>query len=918
MGLHERLFRLLLRLYPSGFRAEYGEEMTALFRRRLARAAGRPGVTGVGSVVRLWWRVLLDGLVTAAALRRRGGRPRRGAACAPASARPASSGATVSPSHVRKEDRMDSMLQDIRHAFRRLAKAPGFTAGAIALLAIGIGVNTSVFTLADALLFRAPPWSDPDRVVFVYQDSDDGDPSSSSYPATRDMAESEVFASVAAISPGEATWEREDGPTSASIEYVTASYLDVLGLSVTRGRWFGPEDDEVGEAPKAVVSEATWRTRFGADPDVVGRTIRLGGRPVTVIGVGPDELVGTYAPLHTDFWLSIASTVVGGPFRVANLDRRQDHWYDVRARLAPGVTVAQAQSAMDGLAGRLAEAYPSLNEGRGITVFPSDDVRLHPSEDDQLYLAGGLLGALAGLILLLTAANLANLLLVRGLSRSGEMAVRRALGARRGRVVRIFMVESLTLAIAGGALGVGLAVWVVATFPSLPIDMPLGAGIDLAIDGRVIAFSLALVVLTGVLFGLAPALRSARSDVAGVLRDDRASVAGGRSTIRLRNALVAAQVAASLVLVLGAGLLGRSLAALGDVETGVDADRVAYVQTDFGPAGLEGDALRQARDLLVERVRALPGVTAAGTSSQLPASFGGTTTTIVEGYSPASGTDAVEMAFAVVGDGYFEALGIPLVDGRLFQESDGATDDPRILVNEAAVRRFWPGESALGRRNRGQGSETWRTVVGVVGDAPVSSLAEHDRPIMYFSDRTANPSSPWVVARTDGAPAALLPALRKAVDELPYTVTLEAQGTLAQHFGDALDAPRFGALLLAAFSVLAVILAGLGIYAVVAFSVVRRAAEVGIRVALGARRADVVGMLVREVAVTVGLGLAVGLALAVPITGLLQGTLYGIDARDPLTVGAAVIFILSMALAAAWLPARRAARTDPVRALRAS
>ncbi len=927
-GGHEVLFRLLLRLYPDGFRAEYGEEMTALFRRRLDRAMGRSdagadGVVGmarVAAVVRLWWRTLGDALVTAVALRRRAGQPHRapGRAAARASIDAASATPKSPPTHGRREDRMDSLLQDIRHAFRRLAKAPGFTAGAIGLLAIGIGVNTSVFTLADALLFRAPPWSDPDRVVFVYQDSDDGDPSSSSYPATRDMARSEVFEAVAAISPGEATWERDDGPTRASIEYVTASYLDVLGLSVTRGRWFGPEDDEVGEAPKAVVSEATWRTRFGARPDIVGHTIRLGGQPVTVIGVGPAELVGTYAPLRTDFWLSIASTVVGGPFRVANLERRQDHWYDVRARLAEGVTVARARSAMDGLAARLAEAYPALNEGRDITVFASDDVRLHPSEDEQLYLAGGLLGALAALVLLLTAANLANLLLVRGLNRSGEMAVRRALGARRGRVVRIFLAESVALAVAGGALGVGLAFWVVSAIPGMPVDLPLGGGIDLAIDGRVIAFSLALIALTGVLFGMAPALRSTRDDVAGILRDDRASVGGGRSTLRLRNALVAAQVAASLVLVLGAGLLGRSLAALGDIETGVDADRVAYVRADFGPAGLDGDALRQARDLLVERVRALPGVAAAGITSQLPASFGGTTTTLVEGYTPASGTDAVEMAFAVVGPGYFEAMGIPLVDGRLFQESDGATDAPRILVNQASVRRFWPGESALGRRNRGETSETWRTVVGVVGDAPVSSLAERDRPIMYFSDRASNPTSPWIVARTDGAPAALLPALRQAVEELPYAATVTDQGTLAGHFGEALDAPRFGALLLAAFSVLAVVLAGLGIYAVVAFSVVRRSAEVGIRMALGARRGDVVGMLVREVALTVAVGLAAGLALAFPITGLLQGTLYGIDARDPLTAGAAVVFILAMALAAAWLPARRAARTDPVRALRAS
>ena len=904
MRVHEAAFRLLLGLYPRRFRREYGDEMTSLFRVRLARArkAGRM------AVARLWLGLVGDAVTNALAVRRGARLPRTNAA--PPVRR--------SPLPERREDRMETLWQDIRHAGRRLAQSPGFTLGAVALLAVGIGVNAAVFTVADTALLRPPVWSDPDRVVAVYQDSDDGDPSSSSYPATRDMAASPVFSGVAAISQTTLTWDGADGPTDVSGEYVTASYLDVLGLPVLRGRWFGPEDDVPGAAPKAVVSEGTWRSRLGADPDVVGRTIRIEGQPVTIIGVGPADLVGTYAPLRTDFWFSIASTALEGPYRVENLERREDHWYDVRARLAEGVTVAQSQSAMDNLATRLAEEYPALNRGRDITVFPSDDVRFHPGADGGLRLAGGLLAALAGVVLLLTCANLANLLLVRGLGRSGEMAVRRALGARQGRVARLFMIESLLLSAAGGGLGVLLAMWAVALLPSLPIPMPVVGGIELAVDGRVIAFSLALTAATGLLFGLAPALRSARTDVARVLRDDRASVAGGRATLRLRNVLVGVQVAASLVLVLGTGLLARSLAAMQAADTGVDADRVAWVRADFGQSGLDGDALRQAQEQLLDRIRAMPGVTAAGVTSRLPATGGGTTTTVVEGYTPPAGTDAVEMPYAVVGDGYFEALGIPLRAGRLFDDADADPANATILVNEAAARRYWPDQDPIGKRNRSQTGETWRRVVGVVGDAPVAGLTDLDQPIMYFPARRNPMAAPVIVARTDGRPDALLPALRQAVEESPYTVTIASQGTLASVFGSVLEAPRIGAALMGAFSLLALVLAGLGVYAIVAFSVARRSAELGIRMALGARGGNVVGMVVREVVATVAVGLIAGLALALAGATALEGLLFGISPRDPVTIALAVAFILAVSAAAAWVPARRAARTDPVSALRAS
>jgi putative ABC transport system permease protein len=813
---------------------------------------------------------------------------------------------------------MGTLLQDVRYAARHLRRSPLFTLGAVALLAIGIGANTTAFTVVDGLLFRPPPWSAPEEVVHVYQDSDDGEPSSSSFPATRDMAGSEVFRALAATTPSSATWEGPDGLERVATEYTTSAYMDVLGRSVQRGRWFEPENDVVGGAPLAVVSAATWRARFGSDPDVVGRTIRLNGQPVTIVGVGPEGLTSTVTPLRTDFWLSISATPVGGAFQVANLERREDHWYMVVARLAPEKTVQQAQSAMDALAARLAEEYPELNRGRGITVFASKDVRMHPEGDGQLFLAGGLLSAVVLTILLLACANLANLLLVRGLGRSGETAVRTALGAPRGRVARLFLLESLLLALAGGALGLLFTRWALAAVPMLPLADVVGGNLEVGIDGRVAAFSLALVGLTGVLFGLAPAVRSVRTDVAQVLRDDRRGTSAGRGTMRLRGLLVGVQVAASLVLVLGTGLIARSLTMLQTVDPGVDPDRVAYLRVDWSRAGLEGEQVRATLDELRARMAAIPGVTEVAMASRLPAERSGTTTTEVEGYTPPAGTNAVELPFAVVTDGYLEAMGIPVVAGRSFGDDDVPGEDGvSILVTEAAARRFWGDADPIGRRMRGQGSERWaRTVVGVVGNAPVSRLGEVAQPMFYYTTRQTSFAPSYVVVRSDGDPAALLAPMRRTLAEVSPSAVVSRQGTLASHFGGTLATPRMAARAMGAFSALALLLAGLGIYAVVSFSVARRTSELGIRMALGAERSGVVRMVVREVAGVVIAGLLVGLVVSALAASRLGGLLYGVEGLDPVSFGGAVLVLLAVAWAAAYVPARRASRADPVEALR--
>lgn len=893
-GLHVRVFRLLLRLYPRRFRDVYGEEMTRFIAERVERARGRKRRFGV---FRLWLSTVID--VTKTAIAERGDRPAR----------------TDGPRKGR--DPMSSFLHDVRYAARRLRRAPLFSVSAVAILAIGIGLNASVFNLVDTVLFRPTPFADRESIVHIYQDSDDGEPSSTSFPAYRDIAATpEVFAGVAATSDDGATWDAVDGPRRVSIEYATASYLPVLGLAPSRGRWFAPEHDRVGSEIAAVVTHRTWRTRMGSDPEVVGRTIRLNNQPVTIIGVGPERFNGEAGAMLIDFWLSISSTPLSGSYRVGNLDRRQDHWYQVKARLAPSVTVERAQAAMDVLALRLAGAFPELNEGRDITVFAHNDVRFHPQSDAGLVAVGAGVLVLAALVLLLACSNLANLLLVRGVSRGPEMAIRQALGAGRRRVARLLLLEALLLALIGGVSGLALAAWSVRLVPLLPLPTD-GAEIDLAFDHRVALFGVLVALATGLLFGLLPALRSARTDVATALRDESRGQSPGRGVTFLRGGLVAVQVAISMVLVIAAGLLARSLANAERVDPGVDAERIAVLATNLQQGGVTDGETAVVATQLLERIGALQGVERAALTTRLPVEPGGTTTQIVDGYEPAAGTGSVELPFAFVSRDYFETMGIRVIGGRTFTADDHAESPMVIVVNEAAARTFW-GEDAVGGRIRPQGAPDapWRQVVGVVTDVKVDGLQEPPTPMIYYSAEQAGIGSFAIVARAAGDPAALTGALRNALREVRPSLPVNRLITLEAHLGDALAGPRAAAALMGGFSLLALLLASLGVYAVVAFTVERRTQELGIRLALGATRSRIIGMVLVKSLVIVALGVAAGLTLAVPAMRGLEGMLFGVRAVDAITFIQATLLLLVAAAGAAFLPALRAARADPVEALR--
>lgn len=663
---------------------------------------------------------------------------------------------------------MHSFVSDLRYAARRLRQTPLFTVSAVTVLAIGIGLNATVFNLADRALFRPLPFEDAERVVHIYQDSDNGVPASTSFPAYRDMAAmNDVFSDVAATAQANAIWERADGPRDASAQFATASHLRVLGLTPYLGTWFDRRHDRVGAEMAAVVSYATWRAQMGSDPTVIGRTVRLNNQPVTIIGVGPRDFSGEANALVTDFWLSISSTPVVGPYQVANLEQRGDHWHTVKARLAPSVTVAQASAAMQGLAARLAEQYPAHNEGRGITVFAHDEVRFHPLLDRGLLASGVALIVVAALILLLACSNLANLLLARGISRNSEIAVRAALGADNLRIARLLLLEALLLSALGAAAGLALAAWSATLLSGVSLPAAAGVpagGLDIGFDHRVAAFGVVIAIVTALLFGLLPALRATRTDVAATIRDEGHGQSAGRGISVFRKVLVATQVAISIVLAVGAGLLGRSLVNAERVDPGVDAERIAVIGTDLAQGGVTGDGEAAAvAAQILERVGALPGVERAALTTRLPVRRWFTTSQIIEGFTPAEGTSAVDLELAVVSPAYFQTLGIPLLAGRAFTRVDGPDV---IVVNEAAARAYWGG-NAVGGRLRSQGSDSdWREVVGVVADIKVTDLTEGPTPMIYYSSEQVVPGGFSVVARTPGDPATLLPALRGALREV--------------------------------------------------------------------------------------------------------------------------------------------------------
>jgi len=821
---------------------------------------------------------------------------------------------------------IDHLARDTRHAARRLVRDWRFTVAAVAILGLGIGVNAAIFSVINAVLFRPQTVVNPETLVDIYQNGPGGVANLSTYPAYQDMAAyTDIFAGTAAtFIPRPVTWSNGAAPRQGMGEHTTATYLDVLGLRPALGRWFTTAEDALNAPPVVVLGYRAWTTRFASDRSVVGRIIRIEGVPVTIVGVAPENHAASVNfGVVTDFWLPMRTLVaLGAPPGMFQRGIVEGGFF-VKARLRPGVTVARAQAAMTALGVRLAREFPKEDKGAGISVYASRDVRIHPQMDRILTGLAIALLAIVGLVLAIACSNLATLLLVRGAARVKEVSVRLAVGGTRAQLVRHLLTESVLLALAGGAAGCVLAWWTMRWLTTLDLPVVIDFGLDL----RVLAFALALSFVTGIVFGLAPALHSTRIELWQTLRDDGDVRASGQRWFSLKNALVVFQVAVSVFLLAATGLALQMVAAGREQRVGYAVDTVAMLETDMRYAVDAADTGRVSTEIL-KRVAAIPGVEAATLTRGLPMETAGM---LIAAEGAADGSRQVgEAANIWAGPGFFETMQIPLLYGRALDARDreGA---PRVaVVNEALARRYFGSVNAVGRRFRLEpGPPEWMTIVGVARNAWTNDLGDIVDPVPYMFFRPIEQSRitpTTVVARTTLGSAPLVRSLQIELRRVNERLPVLTAKTMRQVLEDSLQAAQGMAAFFTGLGVLGLTLAGIGLYAVVAFAVARKSREIGIRMALGAGSQQVVWSVARDVAALVAAGTAVGLGLwvvavlvmrvaPVQTSGVANIQLYQPDV-DPLAMLVIAAFTALVGLAAAYVPARRAARLDPLVALR--
>ena len=808
-------------------------------------------------------------------------------------------------------------VNDIRFALRQLIKAPAFSLVALVTLALGIGVNRALFNVVNSILFRSPGFADPATLVDVYETSPGFRYSTTSYPDYRDVRDqNRVFTGVALYQLQALGFSRGDLTRTIWAEVVSGNYFSVLGVPATLGRTFDPVQHDVpGAPPVAVLGYGFWQKEFGADPRVIGTTIRLNGANAVILGVASPEFKGMVRGLRAEVWVPAAATAAIFPSS-SFFENRGNHNSFMRARLKPGVTAEQAGADLAGVGARLGETYPATNKGRELVVVPTAKVTINPSIDGMV--AGASLGLMAvpAMVLLIACANLATLFLTRATGRGREIAVRMALGASRREVVRGLLAESLLLSIAGGLLGLLVCLWLSELLVHFQPPIPIPLSLDVRIDWRVVAFTAAISILTGVVFGLAPALRATRTDLVAELRE---GARGSATRSRLRSSLVAVQLAVSVVLLVGSALLLRSLGGAARVDMGFDPTAAATMLFDPSQQGYDGDKSLAVLERLLDRARALPGVVEVSSTSRPPLNINVSTNEImVEGHPVADGRYP-EIQRASIAPAYFKTIGATLAEGRDLTSQDRTGQPLVVVINETAAKLLWPGQSALGRRlaSRTSGGEPpWREVVGVVKDIKVMTIGEAATAEIFYPVLQFPETQFTVIARTRGAPAATVVALRQVLKEIDPTLPVMAAGPLLDQVAAALFPLRFAAMLLTVLGLAGLAIAAIGLYGIIAQGVVARTRELGIRIALGADPGAVRWMVLADGLRLAGLGLGVGLAIAAIGSRILETWLYGISAHDPLAFLAAPLLLLGVAAAACLVPARRATRVDPVEALR--
>jgi macrolide transport system ATP-binding/permease protein len=822
---------------------------------------------------------------------------------------------------------MEALGRDLRHALRGLRRSPGFTVVAVVTLAIGIGVNGTIFSVVNSVLFRPLPVERPSELVNVYGHAvADAGHDALSYPNYLDYrAQSETLSGLAAHSNFFASLSIDGSSELVAGEIVSDNFFEVLGVRPALGRTFVAEEFAgPGAGPVAILSHAFWQTRFGGAPDVVGQRFRMNGVVYTVVGVAPQRFGGMVPGVTAHMWIPLSmvgevepmgSNRFTGGGGESLLESRGRHFLWVKGRMRPGVEVGQVRAEIEGIAARLSAQYPEANERERVKVVATRGVAINPDLDGTLTAAGLVLLAAVGLVLLVACANLASMLLARAGARRQEIAIRQAIGAGWKRLVRMLLTESLLVALAGGAVSLLVTLALTGFLgryqPGLPIDIVF----DIAPDWRVLLFTLAAALVTGIAFGLVPALRASRPDLAAALRDAGGDGRRGRGPrLELRDALVVGQVAFSLMLLVVGALMARSLEAAGRVDLGYDAARIAHLGLPLEMNGFtaeEGAALVEAGRL---RLEGQSGVRSVGLASRVPQSLNNNGFGIFIDGHPATAADRpIVLDGASVDEGYFPTLDLRILAGRGIEAGDREDGRRVAVVTETMASRYWPGEDAVGRTFRTSREGSPYEIVGIVQDYVVDTPGESPRPYLHIPLRRQNSFVNFIV-RTE-TPAALVPLLERELRQLAPDLLFFETGTLAD-LADLRVLPiRIGAWLIGVFGLLAVLLAAVGLYGVISFSVSRRVREIGIRKALGAESGSVIAMVLRRGVVLVAIGGVLGAVLAGAGGRLLSSVLF-VGAFDPVSFGAAFLVLAMVAACAYWFPARRAARVDPMVALR--
>jgi len=815
-------------------------------------------------------------------------------------------------------------MNDLRFAFRMLAKAPGFTAIAVFTLALGIGANTAIFSVVNALLLKPLPFPDPQQLVAFgmtnTRQKEQTSLGSLSYPDFFDFREqNQTLASSSIYRDRAFALTGEQGATSLRGVKSSAEFFDVLGIKPVIGRTFSRDDELAGGGTggfKVILSDDFWRQHFGGDPNVLGRTVELDRRLYTVIGVMPPRF---QYPIQSDpisFYVTIAEDAASSDGSKPVTTERGNHMLETIARLKPGITLDQAQADLSTVAARLEKQYPNTNSYFGVRFKPLRE-ELVGDVRSALYV---LFGAVV-CVLLIANANVANLLLARASVRGKEMALRAAVGASRGQIVRQLLTESMILAGLGGLCGLLIAQWGTdALIKLVPQDIPRIA--DIRLDGVVLAFTVLVSLGTGIIFGLVPAWQASNVDLNSSLKSGTRTGAGEHKA-RLRNGLVMGEVALALVLLICASLLIQTFARLGRVQPGFRSDRLLTASIQVPDTGYpKNENVIAFYDRFLERIRALPGVESASAIRPLPLSGSNMTTDFdIEEHPLPEGQRAAAPVRAI-GTDYFATAGIPMRQGRGFDERDQLNSPPVVIVNERFAQRYFPGQNAIGKRikpgfSADDSGEKMREIIAVVGNVKHVSLKNEDSPEMYLPRTQLPVHMMSLVVRTNVSdPSTITASLRKELTALDPSIPLSNVRVFDEYISRSLARPRFNALLLSIFAGSALVLTAIGIYGVLAYSVAQRTNEIGIRIALGAAQSNIFKLVIGQAMTVVGISVAIGLAGAFAATRLLNSLLFGVSAWDPLTFSAIVLLISLVTFLAAWLPARRAANVDPIVALR--